>query len=119
MMETLLETIRDQTGINETEAKKLEQLIPLVIEEIRKLDITVTPERWIPLGAHLVAFMNRVEKQEFLPPVEQSILDQVNPKILAVSMQILDSYSRQFGRTVDDTEALLLAVHFEAARSSN
>jgi len=100
--------------IDPSEQKVFQDVLSAAIEVTQKNSIILTPERWLAVGVHLLAVIRRARNNEKLPPVDQTILQQVCPDMLKLSRQVLDRLSG--GLENDDTEVLLLAVHFEAAK---
>lgn len=117
MIEELMADISQQVALEE-DAASLEELLAKTIATGRSLNAFFSPERGVALGIHLLGFMRRVRKKEYLEPVDPSLLSQVSSDVFSVSKQLLTDYGRKFGREIDDTEALLLAVHLEAARNT-
>lgn len=118
MIEELMADISQQVSLAEEDAASLKELLAKTIETGRSLNAFFTLERGVGLGIHLLAFMRRVREKEYLEPVDPSLLSQVSSDAFNVSRQLLTDYGRKFEREIDDTEALLLAVHLEAARNS-
>lgn len=112
------EDIIKQIQLSEADSRALKELLPDVAARMQVMNISVSQERWLAMGVHLAAFVDRVRTGEYLPPVDKSVLAQVDTEVLNISRAILGKYSNQFNREVDDTEALLLAVHLEAARNN-
>lgn len=119
MIEKIIRNISQQMELQDIDTKTLRELLPYVIEGINEIDVSLNDERWVGLGVHLLSFARRIRENEYLDAVDESVLAQVGSDVFTVSRRVLEKYSKQFGREIDDTEALLLAVHFETARNNN
>lgn len=118
-MEMIFKIIKDVAeleSIDPFEQKEFQDVLSAAIEVTENNSIILTPARWSAVGVHLLGVIRRARNNEKLPPVDQTILQQVCPDMLKLSSQVLDRLSG--GLENDDTEVLLLAVHFEAAKSS-
>ncbi|MDV3430362.1 PRD domain-containing protein [Paenibacillus larvae] len=83
-----------------------------VAEEL-KLNLTLS--RWIALGNHYAAMINRLQAGDKLPPVEEEAFNEISAAAEEASAFVLRSYHEQLKLNIDRTEIFLLAVHFEAA----
>ena len=114
MVYKITQDVAEQELIDPSELKVLQDVLSAAIEVTRKNSIILAPERWLAVGVHLLAAIRRAKNNETLPPIDQTILEQVCPDMLELSRQVLDKLFA--GVQKDDTEVLLLAVHFEAAK---
>ncbi|PYI52663.1 hypothetical protein [Paenibacillus flagellatus] len=77
--------------------------------------VALTPEQRLGVGTHMLAAVRRGASREVLPPVGTDTLEQVSRTALDLSRSILEPFAAAQGYEWNDTEVLLLAVHFEAA----
>jgi len=112
----ITQDVAEQELIEPSELNVLQDVLSSAIEVTHNNSIMLTSERWLAVGVHLLAVIRRVRNNENLPPIDQTILQQVCPDMLKLSRQVLDKLI--VGVENDDTEVLLLAVHFEAAKVS-
>lgn len=70
------------------------------------------------LGVHLVALVDRQQKREFFPDLDEALMEEVSPwgwEITEKVTQLLNVSEWQTSKT----EQFLLAIHFEAAKVEN
>ena len=116
LVDKITQDVAEQELIESSELNVLQDVLSSAIEVTHNNSIMLTSERWLAVGVHLLAVIRRVRNNENLPPIDQTILQQVCPDMLKLSRQVLDKLI--VGVENDDTEVLLLAVHFEAAKVS-
>lgn len=80
--------------------------------------ISFAPEQLLAIGMHLLAALRRGATGETLPEVGPETLEQVSADALRLAANVLEPFAAERGYAWNDTEALLLAVHFEAAMES-
>jgi PRD domain protein (TIGR03582 family) len=104
-----------QLQADESEQRLVAGWLETILESAGAAGLTFTPEQHLGLGTHMLAALRRGESGEALPEVEADTLEQVSSKALTLSRDILDPIAAERNYAWNSTEALLLAVHFEAA----
>ena len=116
MIDTLIKTIASEMPMDGAEIDEFKELLQTVAVDAEHVHLKISEERWLSMGVHLLATMRRMIKGEKLPRVDQFIIDQVSPDVMELSRKILQKIDSGFN---DDAETVLLALHFETAKSSN
>ncbi|WP_158442838.1 PRD domain-containing protein [Pelosinus sp. UFO1] len=98
------------------EMAKFKKLLQMVAINAKQAGLEISEERWLSMGVHLLSAIRRVKKGERLPTVDQFIMDQVSSNMMELSRKILRKIDSEFN---DETETVLLALHFETAKNSN
>lgn len=119
MTEMIAEAVRREISIDAAECADFEKLLAAAVAAAEKTKLGMTEERWLGLGLHLVSTLRRVKRGETLPPVDETMLQQVDTDMQELSRQVLKAVDATSERQNDATEVLLLAVHFAAAKASN
>ncbi|MFD1396763.1 PRD domain-containing protein [Kroppenstedtia eburnea] len=115
MIDDLIQEISKQQPLSVQEKNELKTLLVDVEAQTEMIPLLLSKERRLAIGVHLLAFVRRVEKGESLPPLEEELWEQISDEMKEVSRQILLPYGKNKGRKIDNTEILLLAVHFATA----
>lgn len=92
-------------------AEMLQNLDPMA----QKYGISLAEERLVMIGAHMVAFIRRIQKEEWLPALDEGMMDQLDTGCVRLSREFLESCLDLEARKLDDAEIFFLAAHFEAA----
>ena len=116
MIDALIKTIALEMPMNSEEMAEFKQLLQIVAVNAEQVHLEISEERWLSMGVHLLSTIRRVGNGEKFPTVDQFIIDQVSPDMMELSRKILQKIDSDFN---DDTEAVLLALHFETAKNSN
>ncbi|GAA3410153.1 hypothetical protein ACFFNY_22435 [Paenibacillus hodogayensis] len=99
----------------DSEKEGVSELLLAVLRHTGAAGIRFTPEQLLAVGAHMLAAQRRGESGEALPEVGAETLEQVSPSALELSRSVLEPFAAERQYVWNATEALLLAVHFEAA----
>lgn len=91
------------------------ELMQAALQATDEAGLAFTPEQLLGIGTHLLAAIRRGESGETLPDVGADTLEQVSGAALELSRRILTPFAATRGYDWNETETLLLAVHFEAA----
>lgn len=118
MLKKIVAEIAEQTTVTNSEHSELIQLLAYMERQTAAIGLSIPEERWISIGHHMLALIRRVHNEEFLEPIDQQLMNQVSTEMKQVSQRILQHYCHPYQRAVDDTEVLLLAVHFAAAKQA-
>ena len=116
MIDTLIKTIASEMPMNEAEKAEFKQLLQIVAANAKEVHLAISEERFLSMGVHLLSTMRRAKTGEKLPTVDEFIIDQVSPDMMELSRKILQEIDSNLK---NDTEAVLLALHFETAKNSN
>ncbi|AIF52753.1 PRD domain protein [Pelosinus sp. UFO1] len=116
MIDTLIKTISLEMPMDLEEMAKFKKLLQMVAINAKQAGLEISEERWLSMGVHLLSAIRRVKKGERLPTVDQFIMDQVSSNMMELSRKILRKIDSEFN---DETETVLLALHFETAKNSN
>lgn len=119
MTEMIAEAVDREIGLDGAELPDFKKLLAEAVSAARKARLALAEERWLALGLHLAATLRRARKGETLPPVDETVLKQVDAGMQELSRQVLGAVSATHKYTDDATEVLLLAVHFAAAKEIN
>lgn len=115
MIQNIMDELSQQVNIQLNERLEVNKLLNDVIDKAQSMNIALTHERLLGIGNHLLFFIRRVASFEHLPEVDRAMVEQISPAIKEAVRQILESYAQNRNYEVDDTELLLLSVHFQSA----
>lgn len=115
MIDDIVLELTENSPENISEISELKSLLQAIGEESAKLRLAITKERWLAVGAHLLAFVRRMANGERLPTIEAELFAEIHPDMILLSRRIL--YGNHPHWREDETEVFLLAVHFEAIRA--
>lgn len=116
MIDTLIKTISLEMPMDPEEMAEFKELLQMVAINAKQVRLEISEERWLSMGVHLLSAIRRVKKGERLPTVDQFIMDQVSSNMMELSRKILLKIDSELN---DETETVLLALHFETAKNSN
>lgn len=114
MIDDIVKELAESTPEYSSEFSELRRLLQKIEGETRLLGIDIPKDRWLAIGAHVLAFVRRMTNKEKLPVIEAELFAEVHPDMVALSRRVLGEEQKDW--QVDETEAFLLAVHFEAIR---
>jgi len=113
MINETIQEIAKQSFVDISEISELKKLLTLLHQETTQIGLTITSERMLMMGVHLLAFIRRVNTGEMLPPMDNSLFVEIAPDMLALSSRLFQAFGQS---EPDDTEVFLMAVHLETAR---
>ncbi|MFF1921846.1 hypothetical protein ACFVW8_14890 [Streptomyces sp. NPDC058221] len=111
----LLTLLAEDTHIGEPDATDAEGFLTVADRFACDRGITMNHVRRLALAAHGLAFVRRVRAHEYPPELDRALYDEVGAELFAGVGKLLDAYCADRAHTVNDTEVLLLTLHFEAA----
>ncbi|NRF95849.1 PRD domain-containing protein [Paenibacillus frigoriresistens] len=115
-IEAILLQIPDKTTIDGAESEELRPLLAFMKACTEEAGLTISFDRMLVIGIHLLAFIRRVKQGEWLPELEEGMFDEVSPQWVELSRRVLTSYVVPRKRILDDAEVFYLTVHLEAAQ---
>ncbi|MFE5324006.1 PRD domain-containing protein [Paenibacillus sp. NPDC056579] len=116
IIETILNEIPDKTTVTTAELEQLRPLLTFTKASAEEAGLTLTHDKLLIIGIHLLAYMRRVRNNEYLPELEESMFEEVTPELVELSKRVLSSYEAGAERKLDAAEIFYLTVHFEAAK---
>jgi PRD domain protein (TIGR03582 family) len=119
MIDTIIKTILVEMPMNSQEMAELKELLQFVAGIAEDVNLEISEERWLSMGVHLLSAIRRLKKGEKLPTVDPFILEQVSLEMMELSRKVLRNIDSVNECSNDDTEAVLLALHFETAQNGN
>lgn len=119
MINTVIKAIVLEMPMDSKELADFKELLEVVAVEAEQVGIEISQERWLSMGVHLLATIRRVKKGEKLPMVDSFIVEQVSLEMMELSRSVLQHIDSVNACSNGDTEAVLLALHFETAKNSN
>ncbi|MBG9789383.1 MULTISPECIES: PRD domain-containing protein [Brevibacillus] len=117
MMTSIVEEVAILSPMQDTEACELIRLLEAIQELTNQIALTISKDRWIAMGVHLLAFMRRVQNQEKLPAIDASLMEEGDVRLQQISQKVLDAYGLQYGFSLEPIEIFLLQVHLEVAKA--
>ncbi|MDF2679483.1 MAG: hypothetical protein K0R47_673 [Brevibacillus sp.] len=114
MIDDVVKELAESTTEYLSEISECKQVLQKIEAESRLLGINIPWDRWLAIGAHVLAFVRRMKNGEKLPVIEAELFAEIHPDMVALSLRVLTAEKSDW--QVDETEAFLLAVHFEAIR---
>lgn len=114
MIDDVVKELAESTMEYLSEISECKQVLQKIEAESRLLGINIPRDRWLAIGAHVLAFVRRMKNGEKLPVIEAELFAEIHPDMVALSRRVLTVEKNDW--QVDETEAFLLAVHFEAIR---
>ncbi|MED1666513.1 PRD domain-containing protein [Brevibacillus laterosporus] len=117
MMTSIVEEVAILSPMQDTEAYELIGLLEAIQELTNQIPLTISKDRWIAMGVHLLAFMRRVQNQEKLPAIDASLMEEGDVRLQQISQKVLDAYGLQYGFSLEPIEIFLLQVHLEVAKA--
>ncbi len=114
MMDDILKELTESKPENISEISECKVILHRIEGETRRVGIDIPKDRWLAIGAHVLGFVRRMKNKERLPVIEAELFAEIHPDMVALSRRVLVSEGETW--QVDETEAFLLAVHFEAIR---
>ncbi|MBG9798820.1 PRD domain-containing protein [Brevibacillus laterosporus] len=117
MMTSIVEEVAILSPMQDTEAYELIRLLEAIQELTNRIPLTISKDRWIAMGVHLLAFMRRVQNQEKLPAIDASLMEEGDVRLQQISQKVLDAYGLQYGFSLEPIEIFLLQVHLEVAKA--
>ncbi|AJQ26721.1 PRD domain protein [Pelosinus fermentans JBW45] len=119
MIDTIIKTIALEMPMDSEELVDFKELLEIVAVNAEEVHIEISQERWLSMGVHLLSTIRRVKKGEKLPTVDPFIVEQVSLEMMELSRKVLQHIDSVNECSNNDTEAVLLALHFETAQNSN
>lgn len=117
LTDRLAEAVADSSApVEAADRADLGELLPLVQHEAAAQDLALDDDRLLAVAVHCLAFARRVRGGEHLDPLGVELYTEVPAERLAAARHLIDTYCAPRGYTAPDSEALLLALHFEVAR---
>ncbi|WP_028547298.1 PRD domain-containing protein [Paenibacillus sp. UNC451MF] len=116
MMETILKEIPEKTTVTEAELDELRPLLAYMAASAQEAGLKLSHDKTLVIGIHLLAFMRRVNNNEYLPELDEGMFEEVSPELVELSQRVLQSHVESSDRTLDAAEIFYLTVHFEAAK---
>jgi PRD domain protein (TIGR03582 family) len=115
-VEAVLDDIQEKTTVQPGELGEAAFLLTEMKTYTKEAGIPISHNKAVIIGIHLIAFMGRVERDEYLPDLDESIFEEVSPDAIKVSRRLLEQKPLPLGRKLDAAEIFYLTVHFEAAK---
>ncbi|MFS0556063.1 hypothetical protein [Brevibacillus sp. 179-C9.3 HS] len=115
MIDDILKELTETKPDYLSEISECKRILQKIEDELRLLGIHTPRERWLAIGAHVLAFVRRMTNGEKLPVIEAELFAEIHPDMVTLSHRVLTEEKSAW--QADDTEAFLLAVHFEAIRA--
>jgi PRD domain protein (TIGR03582 family) len=119
MIDTTIKTILAEMPMDSQEKVEFKKILQIVAGFAEEVNLEISEERWLSMGVHLLSTMRRLKKGEKLPRVDPFILEQVSLEMMELSKKVLQKIDAVNECFNDDTEAVLLALHFETAKNGN
>lgn len=119
MIDTTIKTILAEMPMDSQEKIEFKKVLQIVAGFAEDVHLEISEERWLSMGVHLLSAMRRLKKGEKLPMVDPFILKQVSLEMMELSRNVLRKIGSVNECSNDDTEAVLLALHFETAKNGN
>jgi PRD domain protein (TIGR03582 family) len=119
MIDTIVKTILVEMPMDSQEKIEFEELLQTVAVMAEDVNLEISEERWLSMGVHLLSAIRRLKKGEKFPTVDPFIVEQVSLEMMELSRKVLQNIDSANECSNDDTEAVLLALHFETAKNSN
>lgn len=115
MIDEIIQEIAGKSPEYLSEISELKRLLHVIEEDSRQMQLSIPRERWLAIGAHVLAFVQRMTSGEKLPEIEAELFAEIHPDMVMLSRRVL--YGDRPDWREDETETFLLAVHFEAIRA--
>jgi len=119
MIDTVVKTILAEMPMDSQEKAEFKGLLQIVASIAEDVNLKISEERWLSMGVHLLSAIRRLKKGEKLPAVGPFILEQISSEMMELSRKVLRKIDSVNECSNDDTEAALLALHFETAKNGN
>ncbi|MVP00222.1 MULTISPECIES: hypothetical protein [Paenibacillus] len=120
-MFNLNEVMEEIPQKTEASAEKLE-IVQTLLTDLRlmseDISLSIPHTKAVIIGIHLLAFLRRVDLDEYLPEIEPEMFEELSTESIELSKRLFSSYQFPPTRKLDDAEVFFLAVHFEAAKSN-
>ncbi|WGV57589.1 hypothetical protein QIH01_19095 [Brevibacillus brevis] len=115
MIDDILKELAETKPEYISEISECKRILQKIEKEFRFMEIHIPRDRWLAIGAHVLAFVRRMTNGERLPVIEAELFAEIHPDMVMLSHKVLAEEKSAW--QADDTEAFLLAVHFEAIRA--
>jgi PRD domain protein (TIGR03582 family) len=115
-IEDVLIDIPQKTRILPVELELIQTQLADVQAFTEDAGIRISHNKAVIIGLHLMAFIRRVQNNEFLPELDEGMFDEISRECITISKGVLANYLAKKERVLDDAEVFYLAVHFEAAK---
>ncbi|MGW6155939.1 hypothetical protein ACWFRM_22780 [Streptomyces sp. NPDC055144] len=117
LIEALAGAVADTAEpVRDEDRHALARLLPLIEERAAAERISFDEDRRLALAVHALGFVRRVRAGEHLDALDPGVADEITPGPLAAARELIAGYGTPLGHAAQDTEVLLLALHFETAR---
>ncbi|UFJ39106.1 PRD domain-containing protein [Brevibacillus humidisoli] len=117
IMENIVAEIAQENQLEFTEISELKKLLSIVEAETLQVNLVIPNDRWLAVAVHLLGFIRRINSGETLPPVDHALFAEIAPEMVSLSARVFDVYGEKTSRRYDQSEIMLMAVHFETAKS--
>jgi PRD domain protein (TIGR03582 family) len=119
MIDTIVKTILAEMPIDSQEIAEFKKILQIIAANAEEINLEISEERWLSMGVHLLSVIRRLKKGEKLLKVDSFIVEQVSLEMMELSRKVLQHIDSANVCSNDDTEVVLLALHFETAKNSN
>ncbi|UHA74251.1 hypothetical protein [Paenibacillus sp. 481] len=109
----------EHLAVEPAEAAEVSTLMAHLQPLAEQTQLHIPQDRAVMIAAHLVAFVRRVARNEWLPTLDEGMLEAIDVQCVQLSRELLEQYPRMGARLLDDAEIFFLAVHFEAIMQLN
>lgn len=114
MIDDILKELAESKPEYLSEISECKRILLRIETEFSLMKTHIPRDRWLAIGAHVLAFVYRMKNGEKLPSIDAELFSEIDPDMVTLSHRVLTTEESDW--QTDDTEAFLLAVHFEAIR---
>ncbi|MEC0247007.1 PRD domain-containing protein [Paenibacillus chitinolyticus] len=114
----VLEEIPQKTEASPEKLEAVKDLLTKLRPMSQEIGLSIPHTKAVIIGIHLLAFLRRVDQDEYLPEIEPEMFEEISAESVDLSKRLFAVYNMPPQRKLDDAEVFFLAVHFEAAKTN-
>lgn len=110
-----LNILKNNLNIGDKEIEKIKEDVEQVENVIEKYNIKFEDTFAISFYNHIVSFINRVIDNEFVEPIDESIVSEITDQSINISQEMLRDIFEKYGREINKSEIYLVSIHIQLA----
>lgn len=110
-----LSILKNNLNVGDREIEKVRKDIEHVENVMETYNINFEDTFAISFYNHIISFVNRAIDDEFVEPIDESLVSEITAKSINIAEEMLKDIFKKYGREVNKSEIYLVSIHIQLA----